>query len=51
MSDEVCRKCGRELEDGAIYSGRCRIRLSDVTHMVGLLEPPDATEGFELIVH
>ena len=22
MSDEVCRKCGRELEDGAIYSGR-----------------------------
>ena len=28
-----------------------QIRPSDVTHMVGLLEPPDATEGFELIVH
>lgn len=28
-----------------------QIKPSDVTHMVGLLEPPDATEGFELVVH
>jgi predicted kinase len=28
-----------------------QITSSDVSHMVGLLEPPEATEGFNLIVH
>lgn len=28
-----------------------RLEPSDVAHMVGLLEPPDADEGFELMVH
>jgi predicted kinase len=28
-----------------------QIGPSDVSHMVGLLEPPEATEGFNLIVH